>query len=151
MDTTRSRGASRIFRRSGRSVAALPSAFLIATVLSMSPVFASTPPSVAPVTPTGGFSSAPGMYRPGTRAASAPSGTGPTVTLLPADLGTPNGGFSSSPGMYPPDTSGRSVEATGDQGVTGLPADLGTPSGGFSSAPGMSPDTTMPPARSSQP
>jgi hypothetical protein len=43
MDTTRSRLAPRSFLRSRRRVAALPFVFLIAALLSISPVFASTP------------------------------------------------------------------------------------------------------------
>ena len=61
MDTTRTRAALRTFERSRSPVAALPLVFLIAALLGISPVLASTPPSVAQGTPSGGFSSAPGM------------------------------------------------------------------------------------------
>jgi hypothetical protein len=128
MDPTRTRGAPHTLPRSRRPVVSLPFAFLIAAVLGISPVVGSTTPTVAPATPrgepaigslqlgpvyegmtgavalgtpSGGFSSAPGMYplHPGVPSV-------PTVSLkdLPADLGTPSGGFSSAPGMSPDTT-----------------------------------------------
>jgi hypothetical protein len=110
MDTTRSEGAPRRFR-SRRPVAALPLAFLIATLFGISPIFASTSPSVAQGTSRGGFSSASGMYPPATSAASAPIVGDPGEPGLPADRGTPSGGFSSAPGMMP-DTMVMPVVAT---------------------------------------
>ena len=117
MDTTPTRAAFRMFRRSRRPVAALPLVMLIAALLGISPVLGATPPSVAQGTPSGGFSSAPGMYSPNTSAPSVPriSDLGPTG--LPADLGTPTGGFSSEPGMMP------------DTMVMPVAAASGTPSG----------------------
>ena len=60
MDTTRTRAALRTFERSRSPLAALPLVFVIAALLGISPVLASTPPSVAQGTSSGGFSSAPG-------------------------------------------------------------------------------------------
>jgi len=111
MDTTRTRAALRTFERSRSPVAALPLVFLIAALLGISPVLASTPPSVAQGTPSGGFSSAPGMYPPNTSAPSVPRISDLGATGLPADLGTPSGGFSSEPGMMP-DTMVMPVAAT---------------------------------------
>ena len=139
MDTTRSQGAPRMFR-SRRPVAALSLAFLIATPFGVSPVFASTTPSVAPATPSG--------ERVIGNLQLEPVYEDTTGTVA---VGSPSGGFSSAPGMYDPDPSARSAPAVSDLGVTGLRADRGTPSGGFSSAPGMSPDTAVPPADSRQP
>ena len=85
MDTTRARGSARLFQASRSPAAALPLAFLIATLFSISPIFAATTPSVALATPSGGFSSAPGMYPPVMSAASAPIGGDSGVPGLPAD------------------------------------------------------------------
>jgi hypothetical protein len=111
MNTILSRVAPRIFQGFRRPVAALPLAFLIAVLLGMSPVLASTPPSVAQETPSGGFSSAPGMYPRDPSAPSAPRISDLGTTGLPADLGTPSGGYSSEPGMMP-DTMVMPVAAT---------------------------------------
>jgi len=121
-------------------------AFLIATVFAVSPVFAAT-------TPSGGFSSAPGMHAPESSVASAPIDGDPGVPGLPADRGTPSGGFSSAAGMSPDTTVSPDVASTSGAGVSGDPllqpvsagmtsADPCALSGGFSSASGMSPDTS---------
>ena len=101
MDTTGTRVAPRTILRSTRPVVALPLVVLIAALLGISPVLASTPPSVAQGTPSGDFSSALGMYPPDTSAPSVPRISDLRATELPADLGTPSGGYSSEPGMMP--------------------------------------------------
>ncbi|MDR3638277.1 MAG: hypothetical protein P4L84_31025 [Isosphaeraceae bacterium] len=118
MDTTRVRGSARLFQGSRRPVAALPLAFLIATLFAISPIFAATPPSVASATSSGGFSSAPGMYPPVTSAASAPS---IGVPGLPAGRGTPSGGFSSALGMSPNTAVAPGLASASGAGVSGDP------------------------------
>jgi hypothetical protein len=155
MDTTRTHTAPRNFRGIGRPVAALPLAFLIATLFGISPIFAATTPGVASATSSGGFSSAPGMYPPVTSAASAAI---VSVPGLPADRGTPSGGFSTALGMSPDTAVAPGVASASGAGVSGDPqvepvsagvtgAEICAPSGGFSSALGMSPDTSVASAR----
>src|ERR1700690_3523780 len=118
MDTTRVRGSARLFQGSKSPAAALPLAFLIATLFAISPIFAATPPSVASATSSGGFSSAPGMYPPVTSAASAPI---IGVPGLPADRGTPSGGFSSALGMSPNTAVAPGLASASGAGVSGDP------------------------------
>jgi len=101
MNTILPRVAARMVMRSRRPVAALPLVCLIAALLGISPALASTPSGVAQGTPSGGFSSVPGMFPPNAGAPSVPQISDVRTTGLPADLGTPSGGYSSEPGMMP--------------------------------------------------
>ena len=131
MATTRLPGALPMFQHLGRPAAAVSAVVLVATLLGISPISASTTPDIAPTT----------SIALSTRTATIPAAL---PTADPPACGTPSGGFSSAPGMYAPDPGEPSTTGC-DFGMAELPADLGTPSGGFSSAPGMSPATTVRP------